>query len=174
MGGGKGRGGSRGGSYGGLTNTVTDEDEDSTSIKGIKAVGDLVINGGDFTIDSADDSVHSNTSVTINGGTYEITSGDDAFHADETLTITAGKINITESYEGLEGLSIEIQGGDIVLTASEDGLNAAGGTDQSGFGGRRGNEMFGGAGSVPLLQEVPLSEQVLQAWLRLLVMPNRE
>ncbi len=147
MGGGKGRGGSRGGSYGGLTNTVTDEDEDSTSIKGIKAVGDLVINGGDFTIDSADDSVHSNASVTINGGTYEITSGDDAFHADETLTITAGKINITESYEGLEGLSIEIQGGDIVLTASDDGLNAAGGTDQSGFGGRRGNEMFGGAGS---------------------------
>ena len=60
---------------------------------------------------------------------------------------SAGKINITESYEGLEGLSIEIQGGDIVLTASDDGLNAAGGTDQSGFGGRRGNEMFGGAGS---------------------------
>lgn len=60
---------------------------------------------------------------------------------------SAGKINITESYEGLEGLSIEIQGGDIVLTASDDGLNAAGGTDQSGFGRRCGNEMFGGAGS---------------------------
>ena len=119
------------------------EEDSSTSMKGMKAAGELWISGGSFTIDSADDSVHSNTSILVEDGVFEIASGDDAIHADETLTITAGTINISESYEGLEALNIEIQDGDIALAASDDGLNAAGGTDSSGIqGGRDG--MFGG------------------------------
>ena len=115
-------------------------------MKGIKAAGGLLISGGSFTIDSADDSIHSNSSVTIKDGVFEIASGDDAVHADENLTVTAGTMNISESYEGLEALHLEMQGGDITLTASDDGLNAAGGTDSSGVqGGRDG--MFGGGGS---------------------------
>lgn len=142
MGGGRHQGGKMGGSKRENTTSTTDTSSDSTSIKGIKATTTLTINGGAFAINSADDSVHSNASVTINGGTFEIASGDDAFHADETLTITAGTINITESYEGLEGLHINVSGGDITLVASDDGLNAAGGTDSSGAtGGRDG--MFG-------------------------------
>lgn len=121
------------------------EEESSTSMKGIKAAGDLLISGGSFTIDSADDSIHSNSSITIKDGVFEIASGDDAVHADENLTVTAGTMNISESYEGLEALHLEIQGGNITLTASDDGLNAAGGTDSSGTqGGRDG--MFGGGG----------------------------
>lgn len=125
-------------------NTTT-TDEESTSMKGVKAVTGILISGGTFKINSADDSVHSDTSVTINGGAFEIASGDDAIHAEETLTVTAGMINITESYEGLEALHIDVRGGDIKLVASDDGLNAAGGTDSSGTtGGRDG--MFGGPG----------------------------
>lgn len=37
-------------------------------MKGIKSDGDMMISGGSFTIDSADDSVHSNASVTVTGG----------------------------------------------------------------------------------------------------------
>ena len=132
------------GNMGNSNNTTTQTESDSTSIKGIKATSDLIINDGTFTIDSADDSIHSNTNVTINNGTFQIVSGDDAFHADETLTITSGTIDITTSYEGLEGLHIKISGGDIQLVATDDGLNAAGGTDASGFGGQRGNDKFGG------------------------------
>lgn len=103
----------------------------------------MLISNGTITIDSADDSIHSNTSITVNGGTFEIASGDDAFHADDTLTVTGGTVNITESYEGLEALHVDVQGGDITLVASDDGLNTAGGTDSSGTeGGRDG--MFGG------------------------------
>ena len=112
-------------------------------MKGIKSTGDLSITGGTFTINSADDSVHSNTSLTVSGGVFEIASGDDAFHADETLTVTAGVINIAESYEGLEALHVDIQGGEITLVATDDGLNAAGGTDSSGTAGGR-DGMFGG------------------------------
>lgn len=122
---------------------ITQNEEDSTSMKGLKATSNLVISGGNITVNSADDSIHSDTSLTINGATFNIASGDDAIHAEETLTITDGKIDISESYEGLEALHIDIQGGDIKLKASDDGLNAAGGTDQSGTtGGRDG--MFGG------------------------------
>ena len=50
--------------------------------------------------------------------------------------VFAGSITITESYEGIEGLHVCISGGNIALTASDDGLNAAGGMDGSGFGRR--------------------------------------
>lgn len=129
------------------SNSTPTTDESSTSMKGIKAANSMLISGGTFSIDSADDSIHSDVSVTINGGTFEIASGDDAIHAEETLTITAGTINIAESYEGLEALHIDVKGGDIKLVASDDGLNAAGGTDASGTGGRDG--MFGGPGGKP-------------------------
>ena len=105
------------------TDASQSTEEDSTSMKGIKAAGDLLISGGSFTIDSADDSIHSNSSVTIKDGVFEIASGDDAAHADEDLTVVAGTMNISESYEGLEALHLEIQDGDITLTASDDGLN---------------------------------------------------
>lgn len=119
------------------TSNPAEDTTDSSSIKGIKSTADLMINGGTFTINSADDSIHSNASVTIGGGTFEIASGDDAFHADETLTVTDGTIHITESYEGLEGMHIIISGGKITLVASDDGLNAAGGKDSSGTTGGR-------------------------------------
>ncbi len=119
--------------------------DDSASMKGLKATGDLLIRSGVFTINSADDSVHSNASITVYGGTFAIASGDDGFHADETLTIADGKLNISESYEGLEALHVAVSGGDIRLTATDDGVNAAGGTDSSGTGGR-GGDRFGGMG----------------------------
>ena len=136
---GGGPGGMRpGGSQGSSTTT-----EDTVSMKGLKAANSLLISGGTFKIDSADDSIHSDVSVIINGGTFTLASGDDAIHAEDTLTITSGKIDVSESYEGLEALHIKINGGDIKLVANDDGLNAAGGTDQSGTeGGRDG--MFGG------------------------------
>lgn len=119
---------------------IEDSSEDSSSMKGIKAGAELSIYGGTFTIDSADDSFHSNGSMAIEGGTYTVTSGDDAFHADGTLEVTDGNMNITECYEGLEGLEgleVNVSGGDITLTASDDGFNAAGGTDSSGSTGGR-------------------------------------
>lgn len=128
---------------GDMENSAVTTEENGTSMKGLKAANSMLISGGNITINSADDSVHADVSVIINGGTFTIASGDDAIHAEDTLTVTAGEIDISESYEGLEALHINVQGGDIRLAARDDGLNAAGGTDQSGMtGGRDG--MFGG------------------------------
>ena len=105
---------------------------ENTSLKAIKATSSILINNGNFKIDSYDDSIHSNLSVIINGGQFDISTNDDGIHADETLEITNGVINIVDSYEGLEALNVSISGGDIHICSSDDGINAAGGNDVSG------------------------------------------
>lgn len=145
MGGGRHQGGRPGGGFENENPSKASETEDdSASLKGIKAARNLQINSGTFKINSADDSIHSDSFVSVNGGSFEIASGDDAFHAEETLTVADGTVNITESYEGLEGLHVVVSGGDITLVADDDGINGAGGTDSSGAGGR--DAMFGGPG----------------------------
>lgn len=119
--------------------TVTDT---VSSVKGLKAVGDLIVNGGTFMIDSSDDSLHSNANLTINNGTFTISSGDDGIHADTDLSILGGSITITKSYEGIEGYNITVSGGTIDLTSSDDGFNAAGGSDSSSVSGRPGQNTF--------------------------------
>lgn len=88
-------------------------------------------------------------------GSLTISSGDDGIHADAAVNIEGGTIVINESYEGIEGLSISISGGSTTLTASDDGLNAAGGNASSGSqtfgsddwgGGSRGGMNDGGTG----------------------------
>ena len=105
----------------------TTTDESGTSTKGIKADGDMYLNGGTHQIDSADDSIHSNANITIADGTYTLATGDDGVHADDALIVNGGMITVTESYEGLEGLTVTINDGTIDITASDDGINAAGG-----------------------------------------------
>ncbi len=121
---------------------ASSSEDASTSMKGLKAETGVLITNGEFKIDSADDAIHSNTSLTVNGGSFVIASGDDAIHAEEHLTVSGGEINISTSYEGLEALHIYVKGGNIKLVATDDGLNAAGGKDSSGSGGR--DNMFGG------------------------------
>ncbi len=109
---------------------------------GLSANDMLGIADGEFTIVSGEDSLHCDMNIYIEDGTFEISAQDDAVHADETLMIYGGKVNISNSYEGLEALDIGIAGGEIQIVASDDGLNAAGGTDSSGFGGKE-NDQFG-------------------------------
>lgn len=114
---------------------------DSISPKGFTANTELTVNGGSFIVDCADDAFHSDLNLTVNGGDFEIISGDDAFHAEESLIINGGSINIAESYEGLEAMKLSILGGDIVINASDDGINAAGGTEAGFNGGMPGRGM---------------------------------
>ena len=115
---------------------------------GLSANDMLGIADGEFSIVSGEDSIHCDLNVLIQNGTFEIDAKDDAIHADEILYVCGGKINILNSYEGLEALDMKIMDGEIHIVASDDGLNAAGGTDSSGFGGM-GNDQFGGQGGRP-------------------------
>lgn len=110
-------------------------DTETLSTKGIKAAGNLIINGGAIDIDSADDAIHSNADISISNAECELSAGDDGIHADSNVTVNSGSIIVKKSCEGIEGQTIDIIGGNINLTASDDGINAAGGNDGSGFGG---------------------------------------
>ena len=132
------------GSFGAPADSTTEED--TVSQKGVKADCTLTISGGSFQIDTVDDAIHANEDSLIAGGEFNLRTGDDGIHTDTALTIQDGTFTIPYCYEGIEGLSITIDGGTYHITSADDGLNAAGGTDSSGFGGRMpGQEGFGGS-----------------------------
>ena len=92
--------------------------------KGIKADKGLGLANGSFEITAKDDAIHSNGNITIASGTYVLSTDDDAIHADNTIKIVSGKIVADKVHEGLEANIIDISGGDISITADDDGINA--------------------------------------------------
>ncbi len=129
------------GQFGGY-GTQTESTDDTESAKALKATAIIKISGGEFNIDSSDDSLHSNSDLEISGGNFTVTSGDDGIHADDDLIISGGNITVNKSYEGIEATVITVSGGNIDITASDDGFNAAGGNDSSALGGRPGQNPF--------------------------------
>lgn len=124
----------------------SDSDDDSASCKGLKAGKALVISGGSMTIDAQDDALHTDGDMTISGGECILSTGDDGAHAELSLTVLDGKITVLTSYEGLEANQITLAGGDLDITASDDGINANGGSD--GFSGGFGGGFGGGSGGM--------------------------
>lgn len=96
--------------------------------------GNIVITGGEFDITASNDGVHCNRDILISGGNLTISSGDDGVHADANLQVDGGTIDIKKCYEGLEGVHITLNDGDISIVASDDGINAADGSSSSGMG----------------------------------------
>lgn len=121
---------------------------------GIVGKDDLTILGGNINITSVDDSIRGKDSVnivdgTINikaqgdgikstndsdlekgytyirGGTITVNSGDDAIKGETKVIIDSGKISIPTSVEGIEAANITINGGEIDIYATDDGINAS-------------------------------------------------
>lgn len=106
---------------------------------------DEMIADGTITIEADSDGIDAEETLQIDGGSMTIAAGDDGVHSDRDLIITDGTIDVTKSYEGLEGMTVTIEDGDISVVSSDDGLNAAGdpadgnmpsgGPQDGGFGG---------------------------------------
>lgn len=88
--------------------------------------GFIYIAGGDINIEADSDGMDAEETLQIDGGSMTIAAGDDGVHSDADLIITDGTIDVTQSYEGLEGMTVTIEDGDISVVSSDDGLNAAG------------------------------------------------
>ncbi len=83
------------------------------------------------------DGINAEAELNIESGTLTISAADDAIHCDLDLNIgeegTDGPdIMIESCCEGLEGATIDIYSGDIDVTATDDGMNAAN-SDLTGY-----------------------------------------
>ena len=127
----------------------------SDSGNGITCKDDLKITGGTYNVTTALDSFEANDSIsiydgtfniradkdgfhcendeaegtiTILGGTYTISGGSDGMQACALLQIDGGTMEITAS-EGLEATYVQINDGNITISASDDGINASASTN---------------------------------------------
>lgn len=104
--------------------------------------GNIEIQGGSIYIQSGTDGMEASGSVFLSGGELTIDCEDDGVHAENELTISEGLIRVTKCCEGLEAQIITIDGGEIRIFATDDGLNAAGGSDSSETWGPWGGDPF--------------------------------
>ena len=90
------------------------------------AKGFIYIANGDISITADSDGFDAEETLQVDGGNIEVYARDDGLHSDDDLIITVGTINVTKSYEGLEGMTVTIEDGDISVVSSDDGINASG------------------------------------------------
>ncbi len=102
----------------------------SCTADALEANESILIADGTITIKSDKDGLHAendedNTvgSVYIAGGTITIEAGDDAIHATTIAQVDGGTISLTAA-EGIEGTYIQLNDGEITVSASDDGINA--------------------------------------------------
>ena len=97
----------------------------------LEAHDELEVTDGTINITGCNDGLHakdsdddSKGSVLITGGTLEISATDDAVHGTTTVQIDGGELTLKGS-ECIEATYIKINDGDLNISASDDGINAA-------------------------------------------------
>ena len=108
-----------------------------SSMKGIKADSNIVIEAGKIDVNSHDDGIHSDGNITVSGGFASVKTDDDGLHAEKALTIKDGVVEVAMAYEGMEGAEMNFEGGVTSVVTTNDGWNAAGGMSTS-TGGNQG------------------------------------
>lgn len=101
---------------------------------GIRVNESFRFTAANLTVTAGKDAVHTEGDILIQDGSVTLTASDDAIHSDTAVRILGGTLTVTDCYEGIEAVVIEQYGGDISITARDDGLNANGYTGFS-FGG---------------------------------------
>ena len=115
-----------------VKNDLTMDGTGSLSItsagKGIHAKDNLVLADGVIDITSADDAFNGKDSITADGGTFTVTVTDTeegkAMTSRGAVTLNGGTMTVAASNEGIEGLTVIVNGGFWDVTAADDGVNA--------------------------------------------------
>lgn len=95
-----------------------------TSAKGIKSTGDILIKGGNITIDASEDAIHGTSSIELNGGTISLKSNKDAVDVDKAITVNGATVVAENCQDGLKGESVTVKSGSVNIKAVQDGLKS--------------------------------------------------
>lgn len=98
------------------------------SKKGVRADGYISVSGGSMEISSADDCLYAKRDIRIDGGEISLSSGDDGIHSDSGVSVVSGSVSVENSYNCIEGMTVEISGGKVSLNSRRSAVVAAGGT----------------------------------------------
>lgn len=98
------------------------------SKKGVRADGYISISGGSMEISSADDCIYAKRDIRIDGGEISLSTGDDGIHSDSGVSVVSGSVSVENSYNCIEGMTVEISGGKVSLNSRRSAVVAAGGT----------------------------------------------
>ncbi len=109
----------------GKVNIKTTSSDTTVSTKALKSDTDVILNGGEITIDAADDGINANKKVFIAGGKLNIKTADDGINASELLSISGGTVQISESYEGIDVANFEITDGVLDVVSGNDALSVS-------------------------------------------------
>lgn len=127
--------------------------EISSSQNGVSSHDDLKVTGGTYVINSQEDALEANDNVLVAGGAITITSQKDGIHAENDEDNTTGNVYISNANltidakgdgiqataalqidsgvlavtaaEGLEATYIQVNDGNINVTATDDGINGS-------------------------------------------------
>lgn len=103
----------------------------TSALDSIEANDSIAICDGDFTITSSKDGLHSECSdddtvgsIYIAGGTFRVTASSDAIQTTTIARIDGGTFDLTAG-EAIEATYVQINGGTLNISASDDGINAS-------------------------------------------------
>lgn len=117
------------------SNTSSSSSSETGSAKALKAGTALTVDGGNITIDSADDSIHTNDTVTINGGYIVIDVAGDGVDSNGSITMTNGTVIVNGPENSGNGAldydtTFDISGG-VFVAAGNNGMVQAPSTSSS-------------------------------------------
>jgi len=75
--------------------------------------------------DPMDASLDATTDIVVTGGEITIDAAGDGLNAETILFVAEGVIDVVDSYEGLESAALTIAGGTVDVVSSDDGLNGS-------------------------------------------------
>jgi hypothetical protein len=103
---------------------------------GFSGKDSVAVADGTFNVTAGKDGIHSENDdddevgyIYIGGGSFALSVESDGMSAVNEIYVADGNITVSKSYEGLEARLINIVGGVVDITSSDDGLNA---TDKRG------------------------------------------
>lgn len=93
--------------------------------EGFQAATYLRLAGGDAQIKAADHALRSDVEAAMTGGTYVVEAGGKGMNPETKFTMDGGTFTVTGCEEGIEAQEGIVNNGELNITASDDGINAA-------------------------------------------------